>query len=550
MHYTSPRFAGHQFDFARVTVILGANGAGKSKLLAEIRDAVPQSSPNAKAVFIEGGRTITIADVLQLDAKNFNQFDRLESAVAQYEKKRSRSLASRVFDALVVLEKREQQIKSAHSDEVERWAASDRQGEYPKRKLAPLARLFELFSEIFPQIALTFNHQERRLIAQKNEQLYGPSNLSDGEKQVFSILADLIDLDTAHQVIIADEPELNLHPELAERLWTLIESEFYDKTFIYATHSINFALRANVQKVYVLSSTAENIAEFHGLDSLPRQEVTAFLGGLPGILSANRVVVTEGHEKSFDAIFYRWLLNDPRLEIYPAGGCSEVSLVVTKTGLWDKISSRISICGVVDADFRDDEYLANHSHPKMTVLALHEAESYLCLPSVAVAVADRIGSQEPPLSEFEVQELILESLRDQRLSVAARRVIARSRIHLGVSVEKRVISASNSRDELVLRLRAAAEAELDKATATVGPDQVEAEVDRELALLDAALAGRDIVQALRLLPAKEVLGKIAPRVGCKSGTDYMRALKRNFEPSAFAKLDELRVALQSHGGVA
>jgi predicted ATPase len=145
MRYTSPRFSSHEFNFDRVTVILGANGSGKSKLLGEIRDAVPQSSPGAKAVFIEGGRTITLTDVLQLDAKNFSQFDRLESAVAQYEKKRSRSLASRVFDALVVLEKRELQIKSAHSDEVEQWAASDRQGEYPKRKLAPLARLFELF---------------------------------------------------------------------------------------------------------------------------------------------------------------------------------------------------------------------------------------------------------------------------------------------------------------------------------------------------------------------------------------------------------------------
>jgi hypothetical protein len=58
-----------------------------------------------------------------------------------------------------------------------------------------LDRLFELFAEIFPQISLSYDSQSKRLSAQKNGQTYGPSNLSDGEKQVFSILADLIELD-------------------------------------------------------------------------------------------------------------------------------------------------------------------------------------------------------------------------------------------------------------------------------------------------------------------------------------------------------------------
>lgn len=218
----------------------------------------------------------------------------------------------------MVLDKKEAQIKSDHSDAVEHWAESGREGDYPKRETPPLERLFELFGEIFPHIELSYNTQARQLWAKKSEQLYGPSALLDGEKQVFSILADLIELEDETTLIIADEPELNLHPELAERLWTLLEHEFTDKTFIYATHSISFALRPNVDKVWVLSSTSENISEFTDLASLERSDTVAFLGAIPGILSADHVLVTEGHEKSFDAIFYRWILSNNRIEIFPA----------------------------------------------------------------------------------------------------------------------------------------------------------------------------------------------------------------------------------------
>jgi len=109
MKYVSPRFDNYEFTFERVNVVLGANGAGKSKFLTELRDFVPTTEKGSKVVFIEGGRAIVIADVLQFDARNFNQYDRLETAMAQHENKRAKSLAARVFDALVVLEKRDVQ---------------------------------------------------------------------------------------------------------------------------------------------------------------------------------------------------------------------------------------------------------------------------------------------------------------------------------------------------------------------------------------------------------------------------------------------------------
>ena len=544
MKHTSPRYANFQFCFDRINVILGANGAGKSKFLTELKDSVGALTNGAKAVYIEGGRTIKIKDVLQLDHTNVGQFERMDSALAHYANKRATSLADRVFDALVVLDKRDTQVKSQHSDAVAQWSKDGQIGPCPKRAQPPMDHLFELFNEIFPQIILTYDSHARRLAAQKNGESYGPSSLSDGEKQVFSILADLIGLDETYELIVADEPELNLHPELAERLWTLIENEFPDKTFIYATHSINFALRENVQKVYVLSSDSANIAAFTGLDSLPRSDVTAFLGGLPGILSANRVLVTEGHEKSFDAIFYRWLLSDNRIEIYPGGGCTDVVSIVGKAGLWDKISTRISLCGVIDADFRDDEYLAILGSSFVHTLRLHEAESYLCVPEIVCAIAGRIGSQENPLTISEVETYILDLLQRDLLIIAARRLFARSRIALAVSVEKKLLAAAATRDDLVAAIRVAAEAELAKANSMISPPQIEVAFDAEVAKLRLLVEAHDAIGALRYVPSKELLNSLAPRAGCKNGADLMRSLRRNFKPTDFALTKELSRAIE------
>jgi Fe-S cluster assembly ATPase SufC len=71
MKHTSARYANFVFDFQRVNVILGANGSGKSKLLTEIKDQASTLTGGSKVVYIEGGRTIKIKDILQVDHTNF-----------------------------------------------------------------------------------------------------------------------------------------------------------------------------------------------------------------------------------------------------------------------------------------------------------------------------------------------------------------------------------------------------------------------------------------------------------------------------------------------
>lgn len=540
MIHQSHRYGGFSFDFQRINVILGANGAGKSKLLTEIRDNVWQITGGKKSVYIEGGRTIKIRDILQLDHTNFGQFDRYESAVSTYLNKRNQLLADRVFDALIVLDKKQAQLKSAHSDSVEKWVEEGKNGECPKRTQPPLEHLFELFTEIFPRISLSYNAESRQLMAEKDGSKYGPSALSDGEKQVFSILADLIELEEDHDLIIADEPELNLHPELAERVWTLIENEFPQKHFIYATHSISFALRPNVNQVWVVSASHQNITKFEGLSSLERDEVVSFLGAIPGILSADHVLVTEGHEKSFDAIFYRWLLGDSKLEIYPAGSCSDVEAVVKKSGLWGQVASNIRLQGVTDGDYRPVSVT-----PGVKTLDYHEAESYLSHPQLIVAIAERIGSQEEVLTEDLVTSMIFDQLRSERTAIAARRAFLALKINLAASLPRKTLNGISTPEQLVDSISEACAHEIEKAQEVFDKSRATELIRQELIKIDRVADSMNLDDALKYIPGKELLQKLAPKAGCRNGSDLMRSLSKNFSATDFQHTRALREQLIS-----
>lgn len=540
MEFVASTHGNYRFEFPRITVILGANGSGKSTLLRAIKDAHP-------SVYVEGGRTIAINDVVQLTRQNFNQYQNLDQTLTQYRQKRRNKLVDRIFDAIMVLIQQEQALKDAHSDAVVAWEQRGRTGEVPKRSQPPLEKLFEQYNEVFPHLHVSYNKSNGRVtvVNDNASEPYGPSGLSDGEKQVFSLMADMLQLEDEYNVVVVDEPELNLHPELAERLWTLLESEYQEKHFIYATHSIQFALRSNVDALYVISSDPSKISKIGNLTDMPRTDLERFLGGVPGILNAGKVVVTEGHEKSFDSIFYRWLLNDSKVEIFPCGNSADVKQVISKQGLWGQVSSDIILTGAIDSDFRSEEELAGVANDHVVRLPLHEAESYLCHPEILVAAADKIGSQENPISVEEVEDKVFEELQRQKLSIALKRSFSGSSITVRISLERSVLASVATKEEAMGHIRDKSAEEVSKAVEAMDEGAFEERLDRELAEIDRTIQERHTNTALKLLPGKELLNKLAPRAGCKNGTDLMRSVKRNLNLEAFSVAKELADAIKA-----
>lgn len=540
MEYLASTHGNYKFEFPRITIILGANGSGKSTLLRAIKDSMP-------SVYVEGGRTIIIDDVVQLTRANFNQYQNLDQTLTKYKQKRKSKLVDRIFDAIMVLIQQEQAIKDAHSDAVVKWESDGKQGGSPKRAQPPLEKLFEQYNEVFPHIHLSYNKSNGRVtvINDNAPTPYGPSGLSDGEKQVFSLMADMLQLEDEYNVVVVDEPELNLHPELAERLWTLLESEYQDKHFLYATHSIQFALRSQVDALYVISSDPSKIRKISNLSEMPRNDLEKFLGGVPGILNSDVVVVTEGHEKSFDSIFYRWLLNDNKIEIFPCGNCHDVTQVINKNGLWEQISTDIKLSGVVDSDFRSEGELSLRIQDQLISLQLHEAESYICQPEIIIAAAQKIGSQEVLPTMEEVQSLIFDELTHQRLPIALKRSFSDSTFTVRMSLERSILASVSTKEEAMIHIRDKSAEEVTKAVTAMSEEVFEARLDKELADIDRVLAESSVLGALTLIPGKQLLSKLASRSGCKNGTDLMRSIKRNLNVDDYELLKQLAIELKA-----
>jgi len=540
MEYVATTHDNYRFEFPRITVILGANGSGKSTLMRAIKDSFP-------SVYVEGGRSIQISDVIQLTRGNFNQYKNLDQTLTNYKQKRKAKLVDRIYDSIMVLIQQEQSIKDAHSDAVVTWEDSGRKGDPPKREQPPLEKLFEQYSEVFPYIHLSYNKSNGRVtvVNDNASEPYGPSGLSDGEKQVFSLMADMLQIDDEYNIIVVDEPELNLHPELAERLWTLLESEYESKYFLYATHSIQFALRSPVDALYVISSDPTKIRKISNLQEMPRADLEKFLGGVPGILNSGLVVVTEGHEKSFDSIFYRWLLADNKAEVFPCGNCYDVKQVIEKQGLWGQVSTDIKLTGIVDSDYRSINQLSQFSGRGLLVLPLHEAESYICLPEVVVAAAQRIGSQESMPTTTEVEDLIFDELQQNRMQIALKRSFVDSTLTVRLSLHRSVLAHVTTKEEAMRHIRDKSEEELSKTVQAMNEDVFEKRLDQALEQIDKALGDRDVLRALAFVPGKELLSRLAPRTGCKNGTDLMRSVKRNLSVDGFAPIKEISDKLRA-----
>lgn len=539
--YKSNRFGGYDFLINRINVFLGANGSGKSSLLNEIKSTIVNQKKH-KLIYIEGGRAIQLDNSIEIDAKNFKAYEKLDVAIKRHETQKASNFVGRIKESLILLDKKEQHIKGLHSDAVKAWMDSDRSGDCPDREEPPLESLFRIFSDIFPEIALSFNANDKSLWVQKGGSRYRPSQMSDGEKQVFSMLADFINADAEHRFVLVDEPELNLHPELAIRLWSRIEEEFPEKVFIYATHCISFSLRKNIGSVYVINPDPEKIAFLDGISSLQKSDASSFLGALPGIMSCDKVLVVEGDDDSFDSDFYRWLLSDFDLEVYPAGGCLDVVSVVSKQGVWGRIGSSIQMVGVIDSDYRSDEYLAGFSDGKCLVLSFHEIESYLCLPELVKTLADHLGVVNN-LDIDDVKSAILDVLEEKKLSVAARRYFSRARFDFGISLSRKDIAGATSIEELSAVIAESVQGDVDAVICIKDAGAVRQQMQVELSRIQDVLDQRKYEEALRLVGGKEVLSVVYKMAGFYKPAHMLKVLCNKFKPQDFGDIDLLRSSL-------
>lgn len=538
-------WAGLEGQFGRVNVVLGANGTGKSKLLQRLRSMPAEFGGTRPVAYVEGGRVVKPPVSVALDRNTINAFRNLKQASDQHRQQKQNNLADRIAHLFVLLDRLGEQGRSAHSDAVTLWIRDGKPGDPPEREEPPLEKLFRLFSEIFPEIRIWVDPESKQVLCEKGGSQYNPNGLSDGERQVLALLADIAVLGDESSLVVVDEPELNLNVHLACRLWDSIEATLPKAVFVYGTHALGFAMRGNVEKIFVLSGQDRPAVEVSGIHELRSSELREFLGAIPAILAAPEALVVEGEDTSIDALFYEWLAGRRELVVVPVGDSASVRSAVTRTGVWERLAPGVALVGVVDRDFRSDEVLREFGGYHLVPLDLHECESYLCQPELIVQAADSIGIVEVVPTSDEVGQDIVEFLREHRLGVAARRAFSRLGLRPGVSVSRQMLGRISSEEELRKATEEAAESERRKVGEALGTDTVKTVLTQELARVDQAIQESDISEALRLAPGKELLPRLMYRTGARSPSELIRAVTKHLDPERFVHTRELKSQIKS-----
>jgi energy-coupling factor transporter ATP-binding protein EcfA2 len=210
---------------------------------------------------------------------------------------------------------------------------------------------------------------------------YNITQMSDGEKAVFYIIGQVL-IAEPDSVFIMDEPEIHVHRAILSRLWDELEAARTDCAYLLITHDLEFAASRAGRK-YVARSYAPTtgwvINEVPEAAGFSEELVTLILG------SRKPILFVEGEHGSLDLAFYRACY--PGMTVVPRGGCESVIHSVA-TLRHNAAFTRIQCAGLVDADGHDEADRARLSEIGIQVLPVSEIENLLLLPTVSRAILE------------------------------------------------------------------------------------------------------------------------------------------------------------------
>lgn len=169
------------------------------------------------------------------------------------------------------------------------------------------------------------------------------SGSGDGFINIFNIVDALYD-SKEKNVILIDEPEISLHPDLQRKLFNLLVEYSKDKQIIISTHSpyfVDWSLFSNKSKIIRINKE-NNITRIYELSKENKEIIAGILSDYqkPHILSLNanevfflndNIILTEGQD---DVICYKGLFKKYNFETYAsffgwgAGGAKNVKNIL------------------------------------------------------------------------------------------------------------------------------------------------------------------------------------------------------------------------------
>ena len=227
-------------------VIIGANGAGKSKLGAWIEQ---QDLENIHRIGAQ--RNLNFNENITL--KSYSQAEDIvfwgtaeenqkngKGYRWEWGKSYTTKLMNDFEDVLAALIA----LKNNENDNFVNQCkkAEETNNEKPHTPVTSIDKLSYIWNDVFPQRDLLIEDSKFYAFLQKNgkEMRYSANQMSDGERSVLYLASQVLCV-PKNKILIIDEPEIHLHRSIMNRLWKALEKHRQDCLFIYITHDTQFA---------------------------------------------------------------------------------------------------------------------------------------------------------------------------------------------------------------------------------------------------------------------------------------------------------------------
>lgn len=176
-----------------------------------------------------------------------------------------------------------------------------------------------------PKALLDPDPKDQKLYYEYLGQKFLFSALSSGESEVVNIVFDFILRNPSDCIVIFDEPELHLHPELSYKLIQTLRSAGRNNQFLLCTHSPDIITSSLDHSVFFLSF-ADNDEHNQAIpvhEDDKTNQALRLLGQSIGIVSlGKRIVLVEGNQSSLDKQVYGSIIREHfhSLVLVPTGG--------------------------------------------------------------------------------------------------------------------------------------------------------------------------------------------------------------------------------------
>lgn len=241
-------------------------------------------------------------------------------------------------------------------------------------------------------------------------------DLSSGEKEIFNIFVRFHQLHPNGAVILFDEADAHLHPDLERRYLQELRRIVKDNQILLTTHSPEMMIAAGSDALYTI------LKEAPATEGNQLQRVTANEGlhstlselmGSRGLISFNqRIVFIEGESASADREVYEAFFppSEHNISFVPAGNSATVRKTAERVNalLTSAISFQQYYC-IIDHDIDRGEADPSGGR-RLFRLPVYHVENYLLDPVAIFAVTSQLLGRQSPLSSSQDVEALLKEL--------------------------------------------------------------------------------------------------------------------------------------------